>query len=315
MKLYEFEKHYPSEEKCKMRFKEIREQQGIECPKCKNKKHYWKKSKEVYQCSKCGHRQSLKAGTVMHSSKLSYQYWFVAMHLLTATKNSFSAAELQRQLGHKRYQPIWELSHKIRSVMGKRDAMYLMKVQAEFDVAFFTTEVPVEQKNEKLKAGAGSQRKTKVAVMAETRESLSPKKGQKPTRVKYIKMQVIDGLDADTISSVATNSIDSNAKIITDESTSHTQFKKQFKQHQSQIVEPKDIGKVLPWVHISIGNAKSLLTNTHHGVKPEFLQNYLNEFAYKFNRRYFGEDLFDRLLIASATYRADFEHRVYSKVA
>jgi Zn ribbon nucleic-acid-binding protein len=312
MKLYEFEKHFPSEEKCKMRFKEIREQQGIECPKCKGKKHYWKTSKEVYQCVKCGYRQSLKAGTVMHSSKLSYQYWFVAMHLLTATKNSFSAAELQRQLGHKRYQPIWELSHKIRSMMGKRDAMYVMKTQAEFDVAFFTTEVPEEQKNEKRKAGAGSQRKTKVA---ETRESLSPKKGQKPTKVKYIKMQVVEGLNANTIAAVATNSIDSNAKVVTDDSTSHVQFKNQFKQHQSQIVEPKDIGKVLPWVHISIVNAKSLLADIHHGIKPEFLQNYLNEFCYKFNRRYFGEDLFNRLLIASASYKSDFEHRVYSKIA
>ena len=35
----------------------------------------------------------------------------------------------------------------------------------------------------------------------------------------------------------------------------------------------------------------------HHQVKNEYMQNYLNEFYYKFNRRYFGENLFDRLVI------------------
>ena len=63
----------------------------------------------------------------MHGSKLPFRYWFIAMHLLTATKKSISAAELQRQLGHKRYQPVWELMHKLRSVMGKRDDKYTLK--------------------------------------------------------------------------------------------------------------------------------------------------------------------------------------------
>ena len=50
-------------------------------------------------------------------------------------------------------------------------------------------------------------------------------------------------------------------------------------------------------------------------VKPEFLQEYLNEFCYKFNRRHFGEDLFGRLVMIAASYRTDFEHRTYGKAA
>jgi hypothetical protein len=53
----------------------------------------------------------------------------------------------------------------------------------------------------------------------------------------------------------------------------------------------------------------------YHGVKPEFLQEYLNEFCYKFNRRYFGEELFERLVMIAASYRTDFEHRTYRKTA
>ncbi|MDR2962323.1 MAG: IS1595 family transposase, partial [Bacteroidales bacterium] len=33
----------------------------------------------------------------------------------------------------------------------------------------------------------------------------------------------------------------------------------------------------------------------------KYLQLYLNEFVYKLNRRYFGEHLFDRLIVASIT--------------
>lgn len=47
------------------------------------------------------------------------------------------------------------------------------------------------------------------------------------------------------------------------------------------------VGKVLPWIHISISNAKRSILDTYHDVKADFLQLYLNEFSYKFNRRYF----------------------------
>ena len=130
MKLFDFERYFPNEESCRAKCREMREQQGIVCPGCKCKRHYWKTSKEMFQCAKCGCRQSLKAHTVMHGSKLPFRHWFIAMHLLTATRNSFSAAEIQRQLGRSRYQPVWELLHKLRSVMGKRDDEYTLKIKS-----------------------------------------------------------------------------------------------------------------------------------------------------------------------------------------
>ena len=80
---------------------------------------------------------------MMENSKLPFRYWFAAMHLLTSTKNSFSSSELQRQLGHKRYQPIWEMTNKLRDIMGKRDNEYQLNGEIELDDAFFTTEIPV----------------------------------------------------------------------------------------------------------------------------------------------------------------------------
>jgi len=118
MNLLEFTKKFPSEESCRAYLKRKREEQGIVCSKCGCVHHYYKKNRNEWACKKCGHRTTLTSGTVMHGTKLPIMYWFIAIHLLTSTKKSFSASEIQRQLGHKRYQPIWELLHKLRSVMG-----------------------------------------------------------------------------------------------------------------------------------------------------------------------------------------------------
>jgi transposase-like protein len=315
MKIYDFDRYYPDEDSCRAKFKEMREAQGVVCPKCGCKHHYWLAGKSAYQCSKCKYRQSLRANTVMHGSKLPFRYWFIAMHLLTSTKHTFSALELQRQLEHKRYQPVWELLHKLRSVMGTRDSKYTLSGCVEVDEGYFSTEAEEEQKEEKLKAGAGSQKKTKVVVMAESMEEPSPKNKNKPRKVKHIKMIVIPDLKADTIDKVVSGAITEDSTIVTDASSSHVHFKNMFKAHESQVINPKDIGTILPWVHIAISNAKSLLADTYHGTKKEFLQGYLNEFCYKFNRRYFGLELFDRLLVAGVTYQPEFKHIPYRKAA
>ena len=56
----------------------------------------------------------------------------------------------------------------------------------------------------------------------------------------------------------------------------------------------------LKWVHIAISNAKRTLLGIFHKIKGKYLQNYLDEFCYKLNRRYFGDKLFDRLVLAVA---------------
>ena len=70
---------------------------------------------------------------------------------------------------------------------------------------------------------------------------------------------------------------------------------------------------MLPWVHIAISNAKASMRDMYHGVRLEFLQEYLNEFCYKFNRMHFGDGIFDRLVFASIAYKPSFKHRLYGR--
>ena len=311
MNLLNFISQYPDEDSCKAKLKAIRDKEGVVCRHCGGKEHYWKKDKRLYECKACKTRTTLQSGTVMHGSQLPLRYWFIAIHLLTSTKHSFSALELQRQLGHKYYDPIWAMLHKLRSAMGKRDDQYQLSGQIELDEGFFSTSIAVEDKDKPLKRGRGSQKKTKVLVMVESKviEGKTTKKG-KPRKVGYLKMQVIPDLKANTINEQVVSSISGAATLTTDDSTSYVDLKDLVGHHQAQVIPKEKVGKVLPWVHLAISNAKRLLLDIHHCIRPEFLQSYLNEFCYKFNRRYFGEALFDRLLVACASSKNDFRYNI-----
>lgn len=309
MNLLNFINSYPDEESCLHRLKQTRDKEGIICSRCGSKEHYWKNDRWQYECKKCKHRTTLKSGTIMHNSKLPVRYWFICIHLLTSTKRTFSAKEIQRQLGHKRYQPVWGMLHKIRIAMGHRDDGYQLAGQLELDEGFFSTLRSEEGKDEPLKRGRGSQKRTKVLVMAESEEvkNRKDKKG-KPRRVGSIKMKVIEDLLAATITRQVEGSIDANSVLDTDGSTSYVNLDKVVKGHNAKVVPKGKIGTALPWVHIAIGNAKGMLRDLYHGIKPEYLQNYLNEYCYNFNRRHFGEALFERLLIAMVDEKNQFRY-------
>jgi hypothetical protein len=174
MNLLNFVSQYPDEASCKAKFKEYRDNQGVICPYCGCKEHYWKKDKDSYECKQCCKRQSLRANTVMHGSQLPFRYWFIAIHLLSSTKKSFSAAELQRQLGHKRYEPIWSMLHKLRSIMGKRDEQYSLSGVIELDEGFFSTEIDEDEKN-KLVVGVRNKAKYLLWQKANPLKDKQPK--------------------------------------------------------------------------------------------------------------------------------------------
>ena len=313
MNLLNFIQQYPDEQACIERFKAQRDEDGIVCSKCGSREHFWLKNKLSYECKRCHSRQSLRSGTVMEHSKLPFRYRFVAMHLLTGTKKSFSASELQRQLGHKRFQPVWEMLHKLRNVMGKRDGKYRLSGQVELDNAFITTLIPDEKKCEKRKRGAGSQNKTKVLVMTESVTVEKPKPNRPPRRVNHIKMRVVPDLKADTATETVREQIDYQSEIQSDDSTSYKKLNEAVQSHEAQVLKPEELSKLLPWVHICIGNVKRLLLDMHHQLKNEYLQYYPDEFCYKFNRRYFGEKMFDRLIMVAVSYKTDFKSRIYNR--
>lgn len=313
MNILNFTQQFPDEASCIAFLKEQRIQSGVVCKQCGGINHIWNEKKLCFECKDCHSRQSIRTGTVMEHSKLPFRYWIATMFLLTCTKKSFSTEELRRQLGHKRYQPIWEMVCKLRDVMGKRDSEYKLTDQIELDEGFFSTEIPQEEKSKPLKRGRGSQKKATVLVMIESSPVPEPKEGGKSKTVGHLKMQVIPDLKADTITEIVKEQIEASVELTTDNSTSYGELKEHVKEHTPHIIKPKEVSLILPWVHIAISNAKRLLLDVHHKLKTEYLQYYLNEFCYKFNRRYFGQALFGRLVLAAMTSTADFKSKIYNR--
>lgn len=303
MNLLQFFKTFPTEEICLQKFIEYRLNRGITCFKCsKQTKHYFVKAQKRFECSECKTRVSYKAGTLMESSKISIQIWFMLIHLMTSIKKSMSALEISRQLDL-RYDTIWYAMHKIRCAMGKRDANYKLSDTVEIDDAFF---VAVDLNREKeIKRGRGSQRQAKVLVMVEsspvTKQDKLDKYGRDSKHIKnrkmgFVKMIVVDDLSENTINYEAGKALKPTVKAISDDWRGYRGLTKVIGGLKQKVTPPEKAMENLPWVHTVISNAKKMTSGVHHSVAKDYLQNYLNEFCWKINRRNFNSDPFDRAM-------------------
>ena len=101
MNIFSFGVEFSSEADCVAHFKAQRDKIGLKC-KCGKTDFFWIKSRLSYECKSCNKRITLKSGTIMENSNLSFLVWYKAMFLMSATKKGFSAKEMQKQLGLKR---------------------------------------------------------------------------------------------------------------------------------------------------------------------------------------------------------------------
>lgn len=297
MNILRFVEEFPDERSCRAHFRNARESEGIKCKKCGCKKHYWLKAKEQWQCSSCNFRTTLRSGTIMEGSNLKVRIWYLAMAFMSFSKKGISAKELQRQLNYKRYDTIWSLMHRIRTAMGNRDALYNLEGMIEFDEGYFEK---ATSEKVKLKRGRGSQRQQNVAVMAESTPLENIVTGEKSSHCRYFKMQVLTSHEKEEINNLLEENFDECSIVFSDKSTSYVDISDFVEIHVTEKSDKITTKTTLKWVHIAISNAKRNLLGIYHKIKGKYLQNYLNEFCYKLNRRYFGERLFDRLTLAVA---------------
>jgi hypothetical protein len=297
MNILEFINEFPDEASCKAHFKIQREHEGVICKKCNCSKHYWLKAKWQWQCSNCNFRTTLRSGTMMEHSNMTFHKWYLAMLFMSFSKKGMSALELQRQLNHSRYESIWFMMQKIRKTMGKRDNMYTLEGSVEFDEGYFEK---ATSEKVKLKRGRGSQRQANVAVMAESTPLEDIETGKTSNHCRYFKMKVLTTHQGKEIEDTIEKNIDEKSIIFSDKSTSYIDIAKYVETHIMAKSTKETTKTTLKWVHIAISNAKRTLLGMYHKIKGKYLQLYLDEFCYKLNRRYFGNKLFDRLTLALA---------------
>ena len=221
---------------------------------------------------------------------------------VSLTKKGFSAPELQRLVGHKRYEPIWGLMQKIRITMGRRDEKYTLDGFIEMDEGFFEGHRKKDDEGLITKPSKELDRQVKAIVAVTTTPIATGehKKGHPVTKPGYLKISVVQSLSKTDIGYEAKKMIAQTANVTTDGKTSYRTLNDICNNHTAIVVtDKKKVTKIFPWVHIAISNAKKKILGLHHSVKDIYMQNYLNEFCYKFNRRYFGIKLFDQLILAA----------------
>jgi len=113
-----FQGRFPDEAACAAYLAAIRWPEGFRCPACGHPRAWRLETKPwTYECRHCRRQTSVRAGTIMHGSKLALRVWFWAAYLMATHSNGISALQLQKQLGLGSYKTAWLLAHKLRRAM------------------------------------------------------------------------------------------------------------------------------------------------------------------------------------------------------
>lgn len=279
MSYFEFQELFPTEDACYDHLQKLRWPDGFQCPECGHGKAYFISKRKVFQCEQCRHQTSLTANTIFHKTHTPLRKWFWAVYLVGSDKRGCSATQLFKKIAVS-YPTAWLMIHKIRKAMQDQDAPYKLNHIIEMDDAYFGSK-------SKGKRGRGASNKSKVVIAVENRGNCAG----------HAMMHVVDHIDFNNLNEFVSNNIEPHQTIKTDAYPSYNVLSKDY-DHQKEIVEAHDAIKKLPWVHILIGNAKSFIRGTYHGVSHKHLQQYLSEFCYRFNRRFNDYQLTDRILYA-----------------
>jgi hypothetical protein len=300
MNIFRLTAHFGDEQTCRIHFKALRDQEGISCKKCQHTEHYWKRDKWSYECKSCRFRTSLRSGTLLENSNLSFLTWYRAIFLMSVTKKGFSAKEMQRQLGMKRYEPVWAMVHKLRTAIDNKDARYTLEGMVEMDEGYFTVALSEPGKT-KGKQGRGVSGKRNVSVMVESSPLEDGVTSKTSRQARCFKAKILDTQKSAEINETVQKSLDEPTIVFFDQSTSYVDISDYIELHITEKPSKASTSEPLNWVHLLISNPKRNQLGGHNVVQCKYLQPYLNELVYKLNRRYFGEGLFDRMIIAAIT--------------
>ncbi len=162
--------------------------------------------------------------------------------------------------------------------MGHRDSLYRLSGTIELDDAF------VGGKH-KRKRGRGAQGNPPVIIAS----------GNRHKKAGFIAMKAVHAVNFKTVDDFVKHHLLVGQQVRTDALSSLNIIKKS-QQHEPKVTPSDKVDEWLPWVHIAIGNLKAFMLGTFHGVTRRYLQEYLDEFCYRFNRRFVEKQIPNRLL-------------------
>src|SRR5277367_4962915 len=283
--LAEFQQFFPDEAHCAAFLFERRWPDGFVCPGCGARRAAALRSRAyTFDCLDCGRQTSITAGTAIHRSKLPLMTWFWAAHLMATHSNGMSARQFQDQLGLT-YKTAWLLTQKLRRSMVDPSREPLEGV-VEVDQA----EIPFRAGDSFFDPGNAGKILIAGAVEVidrDTNEAKPQRKGAKylDTRSGRVRLAMIADNSAASMEAFVRATVKPGATLLTDGHASYpglTDYR-----HDPRVVGKMAAHVVLPWIHRVFALMKRWGLGTYHGLRRKHVDTYLNEFVFRYNRRFY----------------------------
>ncbi len=253
------------------------------CPHCNKKTKFYRVSgRKCYACPFCSYQLHPLADTIFHKSSTSLKNWFLAMYLFSNSKNGVSAKELERHLGVT-YKTAWRMAKQIRQLFADQDQDdKLLGNIVEADETYVGG-------TRRGKRGRGAEGKTPVIGVVE--------------RGGEVKAIVCTDTKAATVIPFICENVELGSQMMTDEYGSYKRISLNGFKHKTVNHGSKQY--VIGDVHTNTiegfwSQLKRSVNGTYHSVSPKYLQNYVDEFAYRYNHRQRREHLFHSLSSTAA---------------
>lgn len=295
----QFYERYGTEEKCQAALQAARWPNGFVCPSCGGaaRTRFVRDGLPYWQCGGCARQCSLISGTMFEASKLPLSRWFLALQLLTQSKNNVSALELMRQLGVS-YRTAWLMKHKIMETMRLREQRRELDGRVEMDDAYLGGE------RSGGKTGRGSENKVPIVLAVQTTLAGQP-------IVACLRQQPHT---QEEVAVFAAAHIATSATVVSDGLWCFRATTIVGAGHERVVTGGGKASVELPQfkaVNTLLGNLKTAIRGTYHAFGfAKYAHRYLAEFQYRFNRRFNMRTILARLLHALVAAPASPERRL-----
>ena len=282
----DFNRQFPDDDACFEHLRESRFPDGrAVCGLCKEEtQHHRVKGRPVYACDVCLTQISPMAGTIFEHSSTSLRLWYYAMYLMASTRCGISAKQIQRETGVT-YKTAWRMFRQIRSLLSEGD-MQLEGEAVEIDEMYYGGRRKSGQ-GRKLRGDHGELLKTPVIGMVE-------RKG----RVKAI---AVPNTKSATVLETVREYVLPKSVIFTDEYTTYDGLSRMKQQYKHKRIRHASGVYVMGNVHTNTiegfwSLVKRGIGGVYHSVSHKYLQTYLDEYSFRYNRRDQGNLIFTSML-------------------
>lgn len=273
---------------------------GFVCPKCSATDAYAHEKRMLLECRGCGYQLSATSGTVMHRSKMKLRDWLLAAWLTLTDKRGISAKQLERQIGCS-YETAYMMLQKLRAGMVAPDRT-LLDGDVEVDETYIGAGKRGRPDEETLE---------KILVVGAVEVRLNENTGKHyPGRVRF---RQIPSRSAVNLELFVAETVEPGSTLITDGLKEYRSIPGY--RHSAQIAGRGGFTKddVTKHFHLAASNLKAWLMGTHHGaVSKKHIQAYLNEYAFRFNRRGNLYAAFQRVLGIGTNVRGPTYDEIYA---